>query len=61
VALSAGQKYMVTCRPNLDGSINEDALPSDRMASLDKEDMIDFIACLEHSIAITIKKGPRTA
>lgn len=61
VALSAGQKYMVTCRPNIDGEVFEDALPSDRMASLDKEDMIDFIACLEHSIAITIKKGPKTA
>jgi hypothetical protein len=29
---------------------------SDRMAKIPKKDLIDFISCLEHSMAITVAK-----
>lgn len=56
IAAQSGQEYMVTCHPYDPAELNGTILPSDRMVRLSKDDMIDFIACLEHSIAVTIQK-----
>lgn len=56
IASQSNESYMVICQPYDATTEGERLLPSDRMAKLEQHDMIDFISCLEHSIAVTIQK-----